>query len=562
MAVDYAALAKQNGGMVATPSTGVDYAALAKKSGGAVVPTTPAPASAPVGTGNPVLDTNPVIKTMGTNAKTGNVPAFKFGNPVEDVKSAGADVNAAITGTGQYAGQGSIRRGFSAASSAALAVPTVAADVIPGGKAALGILSSAFGGATKIAGNIHNTLADISQKLGMMSPEQRTQYDKQASDFANSTAGQTTTHIANTLNSLGNIANVILGAGGAPEAIKNGTEALTTVAQSAKQAASTLTDAISKNDPAAADNYINTQYTKAIRPSIAGKTAPGQIEKYNANVNDAIKTIVQNKPNLSLVDSTGETTGKLPQTIDQFRQAIEQTKSNIFKQYDAMAKTAGDKGATVDLSPAVTELRKVAGNKVVQDLHPDLAAYAESRAKTLESRGSYSTEDAQAAVQNLNKSLDAYYRNPSYETASKANVDSLIANQLRDGLDKSIERAGAPGYQGLKNQYASLKAIEKDVIKRGIVEARQTGGRGMNVGDIVTAEELVRGLATMNPQALATAGAIKSIAALRRYLTDPNRAVRQLFEKADATTQTPSNPEIPSATEKVVPSGNNTPMTP
>lgn len=289
------------------------------------------------------------------------------------------------------------------------------------------------------------------------------------------------------------------------------------------------------------DADIVHAYTKAIKPTIVSKTNPGQYEKYNAHVVNAVSKIIENKNNLELVDQFGDPGGRLPESIDQFRQAIEQTKANIFKKYDTMAQSAGDKGAVVDLKPIAGELQKVATNKIVQDLHPDLASYADSRASTLLNRAEYSTTDAQAAVQNLNRSLDAFYRNPSYETASKASVDSLIANLLRSGLDKSIEQAGSEGYQGLKNDYASLKAIEKDVIKRNIVEARQTGGRGMNVGDIVSAEELIRGLATHNPAAMVTAGAIKGIQALRKYLTDPNRGVRLMFEKA-AQNQSSDNP--------------------
>lgn len=319
-----------------------------------------------------------------------------------------------------------------------------------------------------------------------------------------------------------------------------------------EQAAKARQDEITRNT---ADEYIQHNYTKAIKPTIVGKTNPGQLEKYNANVKNAVKQIVANKDKLQLVDHADQPAGPLPQTIDQFRQSIEQTKANIFHQYDAMAKAAGDQGAIVAMKPIVTELQKVAQNKIVQDLHPDLANYAMERAKTLLSRWAYSTEEAQAAVQNLNRSLDAYMRNPSYETYSKASIDSLIANKLREGLDTVIENRGQAGYQSLRNAYASLKAIEKDVIKRGIVEARQTGGRGMNVGDIVSAEELIRGLSTHNPAALVTAGGIKAIQAFRRWQTDPNRAVKNMFEKADQV-QSLGNPKPapPSQGSSYVPS--------
>jgi len=425
-----------------------------------------------------------------------------------------------------------------AAASSDVQKPGLPETILATGSAAGHIAGDIAGTAGGILGSFISPLLPDSVKTQLGNVE------KVIADKINAIPGMTP-EIAK---SLGDVFNTTTLLGGG-KAVTSAAEGAKAALPDIKSAAQTMKEAVvgtpeeqaakaasqAKLDSEKADQFIQSQYTKAIKPSIAGKTAPGQIEKYNANVGNAVRTIVNNKDALQLTDQFGEPGGKLPESIDQFRQAIDQTKANIFKKYDTLAKTAGEKGATVNLEPVASELDKVVANKVVQDLHPDLAAYAKSRADTLRSRGSYSAEDAQAAIANLNKSLDAFYKNPSYETASKASVDALIANKLRGGLDSSIESSGGAGYQEVKNQYAALKSIEKDVTKRGIIEARQTGGRGMNVGDIVSAEELVRGLATLNPQALATAGAIKSIAAIRRYLTDPNRAIKQMFEKADAT---------------------------
>lgn len=423
------------------------------------------------------------------------------------------------------------------------------------GNMPLGVLKAGAGVVNAVMSPIAPGMKPISDTVNAVAD--KVSDNKGVQDFAQSKTGEIVSKGAEGAANASTIAGAIAGGVKAPE-----------VGTTLKNTAGDIKDALTPEPPppggtaaitqktnlankAKDDEYIASQYTKAIKPTIVGKTNPGQLEKYNASVGKAISTIVENKPHLTLTDQFGEATGKLPQTIDEFRQAIDQSKAAIFKQYDSMAKTAGESGATVDLNPAARELQKVANNKVVQDLHPDLAAYATSRAEALTKRGTYTTEEAQAATQNLNKSLDAYYRNPSYETASRASVDALIANQLRAGLDSSIEKAGQAGYGELKGKYAALKAIEKDVTKRGIVEARQTGGRGLNVGDVISAEELVRGLATMNPQALATAGAIKGIQALRRWYTDPNRAIKQMFEKADTTTQPSSNQATPSPTGKI-----------
>lgn len=425
-----------------------------------------------------------------------------------------------------------------------------ATDPLSKTEAGMGMLAGGVATATAPLAPAIKPVGDVAQWLG-----EKLGNTSQMQDFVTNHPDAATAlqRIATDTSNTSAVLGTAMGAEGSVSGVPKALDAVNDTVNTVK-GVNAVSDAIPKETPtispaeqAKHDAYISDQYTKAIKPTIVGKTNPGQLERYNGNVSSAVKTIVDNKPSLKLTDQFGDETGKLPETIDQFRQAIEQSKASIFKQYDAMAKTAGENGAKVDLTPAATELQKIASDKVVTDLHPELAAYAKAKADTLLSRESYTTEEAQSAVQNFNKSLEAYYRNPSYETASRASVDAMIANKLREGLDSSIEGTGAPGYAALKAKYAALKSIEKDVTKRGIVEARQTGGRGLGVGDVVSAEEVIRGLATMNPTALVTGAAIKGIQALRRYYTDPNRAVKLMFEKADSTSKggTSSQPTTP-----------------
>lgn len=159
-----------------------------------------------------VTGQQPTSPALPTTPTTDSTPVVS--NPLDDINKAGSDVSDAVDGTGNYEGKTPLMRGIGAASSAAMAIPNVVADVIPGGKSALNAVGTGFKDATDFAGNIGNTLADISQKVGLMSPEQRAAYDKANSDFANSDAGKQTTDLATTLQNLGNIANTILGAKG------------------------------------------------------------------------------------------------------------------------------------------------------------------------------------------------------------------------------------------------------------------------------------------------------------------------------------------------------------
>lgn len=278
-------------------------------------------------------------------------------------------------------------------------------------------------------------------------------------------------------------------------------------------------------------NIIEKGIEKGIRPSIEGNRTSAQQKQYMDKAKSAVKSIVQNKENLQLTDEFGEPVKALPKTLKQFGQAIDQTKGRIFDQYDAMATQAGEAGAKVDLRPISKELLGVSNDKVLNTMSPSTASYAAERAAVLNKVGTFSTKEAQDAVAIANQSLEAFYKNPSYDTASKAYVDSLVVNHLRKGLDTAIESLQGPGYQQLKNEYGALKAIEKDVNRRAIVDARRNNKGLIDFSDIFSGSEVVRGILTMNPATVGTGVTAKVIASLYKLKNDPNRIVKGMFDK-------------------------------
>lgn len=195
---------------------------------------------------------------------------------------------------------------------------------------------------------------------------------------------------------------------------------------------------------------------KGIRPSVVGKKSAPLMKAYFDKAKNAVQNIVANKDNLILTNKFGEPLkGELPKSLKQFSQAINQTKTTVFEQYDAMAKEAGKSGATIKLAPIKTELDVIINNPVLKDLAPDIVRYAEQKGISLAKRNVYTPTETQEAITILNNSLEAFYKNPTYDSASKAYIDSLIANNLRKGLDTTIEGLQGKGYQELKNSYGA-----------------------------------------------------------------------------------------------------------
>jgi hypothetical protein len=303
---------------------------------------------------------------------------------------------------------------------------------------------------------------------------------------------------------------------------------------------------------AKADKEILNEYTRAVKPSSGKQTTP-QLERYQDRARGAIGSIVENKQNLTFTDSSGNlVVGELPKSLEQFGDAIDQTKQRVFQKYNDMATQAGQQGVSVPLNPIVGELQKIINDPVTSAFHPELVEYAKGRAKAFATLGGLSAADAQRAVQTLNATLKSFYRNPDYALAARANVDSMIANQLRSELDHAVEQAVGPGYQGLRNEYGALKAIEGDVVKRTQVVGRQEKGGGIlgRIADVASADEVLRGLITLSPTAVARGAALKGWAQYVKWRRDPNRAITKLFEKAEeqqAPTRGPSISPLPGA---------------
>jgi len=276
-------------------------------------------------------------------------------------------------------------------------------------------------------------------------------------------------------------------------------------------------------------------FQKSIKPTAKKTLAQG--EKYNLDTLNALRTIKANTDKLNIEDVTGEIiTGRAPQTINELAQGLDQTKKIVFNQYDELAKNAGTAGATIDAKPIADEVAKVAQNKALQLTNPSIIDYAKGWEERLRGFDVLDAETTQEVIKLMNTNLQAFYRNPTYDAASKVTIDAGIANNFRQALDKAIESATGEQYQILKRQYGALKAIENDVVRAAMRDARKNTKGLLDYTDIFTGGQMVGGILSLNP-AMFTKGAIeRGFKEYIKFLNDPNRAIGNIFEKLDIDT--------------------------
>ncbi len=391
---------------------------------------------------------------------------------------------------------------------------------------ASGVINTLFSSVAPLLSPVSKAVGVVSDKISDVPAVQK---------FAASPAGEVAIRGAEDVSNLSNVAGAV-----------GGIKASPTIATEASNIASDVTTLAKNALPEAKPPVLNEaavaqKYNKAIKPSVAGKNTQTQIQQANTKAVSGVKTIADNKANLSFTDDAGNTiTGQTPKSVDQLSQAIEQTKKTVFSQYNALAKQAGEQGINVDTKAIAQELQPIIESKSLAIANPRAVQYAKDVQTRLNSVGAIDAETAQDVIKHYNDSLKAFYRNPNYDTASQAGIDSMIANQFRTKLDEGISGATGAQYQSLKNQYGALASIEKDVAKRAQTLAKSAPSGFINtISNMASGAELVKGLVTLSPSSIAKAGAIKGIEAYMKYLNNPDVGVSKMFSQIEKSNSTP-----------------------
>ncbi len=298
------------------------------------------------------------------------------------------------------------------------------------------------------------------------------------------------------------------------------------VGASSTAKAAGLPEMIHEGRATAAEKWIDTMYSRAVGPRVAGKDTVLQRRS-------AISDIVENKAGLKYTDPEGAVvaSGRLPESLSEWGQAVDQTKLSFFHQWDVMAKLAGSRGAMIDLRPIAQELRSFASDPSLIRNNPTAVTHALEMAERYEKAPLISPVEAQKDLVVLNQNLRRYFRSPSpIEPA-----DNMASRLMRDQMDKTIESYAGPGWQELRNRYTSLRAIEDDVDRgaRRVANWRAGGGvtgPGVNVASLIAAGE---GVVAQDWRGLALAATTKVGGdAIKRYF-HPDAVVKRIFRTAE-----------------------------
>lgn len=302
---------------------------------------------------------------------------------------------------------------------------------------------------------------------------------------------------------------------------------------------------------------------KGAKPSFINQQTPKQRANYYKSGDEAVQEIIKNKENLKF--KTGdEVVSRLPQSLQEFTEAIATTKKSIFEQFNNMAQEAGHAGVSVPTSD-ISRLLDAEIAKKVNQANPAFIEYANQMKTILDDAGSYTPAEAQELMAHFNQSLKTFYNNPSKQTQGQAAVDALMAGALREKLGAAIEGYAGPGYRELKKKYGSLTTIEKDVNRRAAVEGNKGAAGYFDLSDTYAGQHAAMAIMKMDPHGLAAAGGAHLIKRALKYANDPNRIIKQMFQKAEKQMPKPVAAPVKSTgpeAQKMLPPGQGFTMKP
>jgi hypothetical protein len=309
------------------------------------------------------------------------------------------------------------------------------------------------------------------------------------------------------------------------------------------------------------EKALNEAIDKGIKPYFTSASTGAMRKAYYNDAKRAFGVILRLKP--ELMNEDGVLERRLPRTRAEFQEAITQAKREVYKLYHGQSVAAGQAGAGVNVAPVMNDLYKVS-----QDIgfSPEIRAYAAKLRLEMTELMAKGPDVVEKRIQEMNEGLQAFFKNPTKDGATKARIEASVVARLREQADRSITetiptpQATLPGmkpelqsgYMKLRSDYKALKTIERDIGRQVAVEMRKNPKGLLDMTDIFTGSDILMSLAMHDPSALVHGVAGRGIKEYIKWLNDPNRYIAKGFELLEKMSEEKGS----RAVQKIVPGMN------
>ncbi|MFA6278457.1 MAG: hypothetical protein WC622_17050, partial [Pedobacter sp.] len=267
---------------------------------------------------------------------------------------------------------------------------------------------------------------------------------------------------------------------------------------------------------------------KALKPSMKSVKTPQAREVYYTDADTALKYVNEEKPTL-IDQKTGEATVRNPQNRAELSESLGQSKKTLFTKWNDLTKQSGEMGLTFDAADIqkklLVESENKSWSKKTRDYYKELA----SEVGELDSADPLTV---QSRLQELNERANGFFNG---NDKIRARIDASVANMVKSKLDEQISRTTNENWKEYRDVYKSIKTIEDDLNRQIAIEARKADKGLIDYTDIFTGGDILGGIITANPGAIARGLGGRAIKSYIKFLNDPNRYIESYFKNLEKT---------------------------
>lgn len=269
-----------------------------------------------------------------------------------------------------------------------------------------------------------------------------------------------------------------------------------------------------------------------------GKKSAGVALKDTAQQISGLQVLKQRAPKLSVTLDDGSKGIFDPKeaSYSTTLQAWKEARNQVFEEYSSLSAKAGEK-ATVNLKE-VRDMIEAGLDAPVLDIEKNaVRSILQSFDNVFDDVGNVDIKKAERFVKSLNENtVQGLYTGTSDAASSKVNAGT--ARLIRDVLDDAIEEATGSQYQALRSDYAALKSLENDLVRKFQQNMRSIGGGLAEYTGAFASGDLVGSALSLDPAQFAKGATVGAFALLKRRLSNPERFLRRSFDLVD---NAPSN---------------------
>jgi hypothetical protein len=184
------------------------------------------------------------------------------------------------------------------------------------------------------------------------------------------------------------------------------------------------------------------------------------------------------------------------------------------------------------VQPVVQELKKVTLENGFSQRQVDQAANMINEFGKLDA--GFTPSAAVKRMAGLNNDIKGIFTGKNV-SGDSPELLALAANKLRQSLNSTIDSLDAvgPQFSDLRRSWGRMSSMQERTLRSLEQQANREARGGMSVFDILSAEQIIQGLAKGRPEKVAEAAGSFAVGKALRWLNSTDRAVKNMFKAAD-----------------------------